>query len=154
MAKSDTDRLSKSRLVHTIGVVPAKAAGIGGEWPAVRQICRVRRWRQRKANGKWQEPQGETVYLITSLAACEASPQALLQINRGHWDIEIMHTNKDVILGEDGYTNRLGNAPRNVFSLTSFALKILKPISPSLTRAMEHFQDDRNRAIRLFSDFH
>ena len=51
-------------------------------------------------------------------------PRALLEINRGLWGIEIMHRNKDVILGEDGYTNRLGNAPRNIFSLTGFVLKI------------------------------
>ena len=32
-------------------------------------------------------------------------------------------------------------------------LKILKSVAPSPTRAIEHFQDDRNRAIRLFSGF-
>jgi hypothetical protein len=40
-----------------------------------------------------------------------------------------MHRNKDVILGEDGYTNRCDNAPRNIFSLTGFVLKILKFVS-------------------------
>ena len=34
---------------------------------------------------------------------------------RDHWRIEIMHRNKDVILGEDGYTNCCDNAPRNIF---------------------------------------
>jgi len=62
-----------------------------------------------------------------------------------------MHRNKDVILGEDGYTNRSDNAPRNIFSLIGFALKILKSVSPSPTRAIEQFQDDRNKALRLFS---
>jgi hypothetical protein len=101
-----------------------------------------------------QSPQQEIVYLVTSLAPCQASPKALLQFNRQHWGIEIMHCDKVVILGEDGYTNRLDNAPSNVFSLIGFALRILKAISPSTTRAIEHFQDNRNRAIRLFSDFH
>jgi hypothetical protein len=62
-------------------------------------VCRVTRWRQRKVNGKWQQPQAEIVYLITSLTACEASPKALLQINRDHWSVEIMHRDKDVTLG-------------------------------------------------------
>ena len=62
-----------------------------------------------------------------------------------------MHRNKYVILGEDGYTNRSDNAPRNIFSLIGFALKILKSVSPSPTRAIEQFQDDRNKALRLFS---
>jgi hypothetical protein len=62
-----------------------------------------------------------------------------------------MHRNKDVILGEDGYTNRSDDAPRNIFSLIGFALKILKSVSPSPTRAIEQFQDDRNKALRLFA---
>ena len=134
-------------------MLPAEAAGIEREWPTVRQICRVRRWRQVKKNGVWQPPQHEVVHLISSLTAA-TSPQALLRINRDHWGIEIMHRNKDVILGEDGYTNRCDNAPRNIFSLTGFVLKILKSVLSSPTRAIERFQDDRNRAIRLFSGFY
>ena len=138
---------------RTIDVLPAKAAGIADEWPTVQQICRLRRSRQIKKNGQWQEAQ-ETVYLITSLSPACASPQAILQTNRDHWGIEIMHRNKDVFLGEDGYTNRCDNAPRNIFSLTGFVLKILKSVSSSPTRAIERFQDDRNRAIRLVSGFY
>ena len=86
-----------------------------------------------------------------SLPAGEAAPKALLCANRGHWGIEIMHRNKDVILDEDGYTNRSDNAPRNIFSLIGFALKILKSVSSSPTRAIEQFQDDWNKALRLFA---
>jgi len=46
------------------------------------------------------------------------------------------------------------NAPRNIFSLTGFVLKILKFIAHSPTRAIEHLQDNKNRAIRLLSGFH
>jgi predicted transposase YbfD/YdcC len=100
---------------------------------------------------QWKDPEEEVVYLIASLPAGETAPEALLCANRGHWGIEIMHRNKDVILGEDGYTNRSDNAPRNIFSLIGFALNILKSVSPSPTRAIEQFQDDRNKALRLFS---
>jgi len=62
-----------------------------------------------------------------------------------------MHQNKDVILGEDAYTNRSDNAPRNIFSLIGFALKILKSVAPLPTRSIKQFQDDRNKALRLFS---
>jgi predicted transposase YbfD/YdcC len=132
-------------------VLPASAAGIEKDWPSVKQICRVTRFRQRMKNCEWEDPGIEVAYLITSLAASEASPEALLRANRGHWAIEIMHRNKDVIPGEDGYTNRSDNAPRNIFSIIGFALKILKSISPSPTRAIEQFQDDREKALRLFS---
>jgi predicted transposase YbfD/YdcC len=107
-----------------IDVLPATAAGIKDEWPGVSQIIRIGRSRQYRKNGIWQEPETETVYLITSMKATGTSPQALLALNREHWGIEIMHRDKDVILGEDGYTNRLDNAPRNVFSLLSLVRKI------------------------------
>lgn len=136
---------------RSIEVLPAKAAGIEKEWPTVESICRVTRFRQGKKNGEWKNPEKEVVYLIASLPASEAAPEALLSANRGHWGVEIMHRNKDVILGEDGYTNRSDNAPRNIFSLIGFALKVLKSVSNSPTRAIERFQDDRNKALRLFS---
>ncbi|MGI8570877.1 MAG: hypothetical protein ACR2KT_18460 [Methylocella sp.] len=47
--------------------------------------------------------------------------------------LEIMQRSKDVILGEDGTTNRSDNAPRNVFSLASFVRKILKPVSRAMS---------------------
>jgi hypothetical protein len=58
-----------------------------------------------------------------------------MSANRGHWGIEITHRNKDVILGEDRHNNKSDNAPRNIFSLIGFALKILKTVPPSPTRA-------------------
>ena len=66
-----------------------------------------------------------------------------------------MHRNKDVILGEDGYTNCCDNAPLKHFlphRLRSQNPEIRGTLTP--TRAIEHFQDDRNRAIRLFSGFY
>ncbi len=131
-------------------MLPAQAAGITQDWPTVSQICRVTRSRQRRVKGVWQEQQ-ETAYLITSLTKDEAAPEYLLNLNRKHWGIEIMHRNKDVMLGEDGYSNRLDNAPRNVFSLTGFALKLLRWVSPSPTRAIEYFQDNRSRATQMIA---
>ena len=136
---------------RSIDVLPAQAAGIQDDWPGVKHICRVRRSRQSKKLGAWKPPEEEAVYLIASLPAAEAAPEALLSLNRAHWGIEIMHRNKDVILGEDGYTNRSGNAPRNIFTLLAFSLKVLKSISPSPTRAIEQFQDDRSKVLRLFT---
>lgn len=134
-------------------MLPAIAAGIGDIWPTARQICRLTRSRRRK-NGGVRGETTETVYLITSLTTRKASPQMLLELSRSHWGIEVMHRHKDFTLGEDGYTNRLDHAPRNISSILAFALRILKTVSPSPTRAIEHFQDNRNRAIRLFKAVH
>lgn len=47
-----------------------------------------------------------------------------------------------------------GHAYRNISSILTFALRILKVVLPSPTRAIEHFQDNRNRAIQLFRPVH
>ena len=84
---------------------------------------------------------------IASLPTGETAPEALLCANRGHWGIEITHRNKDAILGEDCYTNRCGNAPRNIFSLIGIALNILKSTSPSPTRPFACSQVDPPRLL-------
>jgi hypothetical protein len=134
-----------------IDVLPVEATGLQDEWPTARQVCRVRRIIQRKKKGVWQPPTEKIVYLITSLPMTEASPQDLLTLNRDHWGIEIMHRNKDVTLGEDTYTNRKDNAPHAIFILNNLVLAILQTISTSPTKAIEAFQDNRNKALRLFS---
>lgn len=75
-------------------------------------------------------------------------------LDLSHWGIKVIHRYKDFTLGEDGYTNRPGHAPRNISSIFAFALRILKTVSPSPTRTIEHFQDNRKRAIRLFKPVH
>ncbi len=136
---------------RSIDVLPAFAAGIEQDWPSVTHVCRVTRVRQVKKNSQWKEAETEIVYLIARLPDGEVPPETLLAINRGHWGIEIIHRDKDVALGEDGYANRSDDAPQNIFSLTGFTLNILKSISPSPTRAIEQFQDDRHNALRMFN---
>lgn len=62
-----------------------------------------------------------------------------------------MHRNKDVFLAKDRYTNRKDNAPHAIFILNNLVLALGKTISPSPTKALEYFQDNRNRAINLCS---
>jgi predicted transposase YbfD/YdcC len=139
--------------IRRIDVLPAEAADIGATWPLVAQVCRVTRIRQTLRNGQWHET-SETAWLITSLAAHDATPARLLEINRDHWGIEVMHRHKDFTLREDGYTNRCDHAPRNVSSILAFALGILKTVSHSPTRAIEHFQNRRSRSLNLVERFH
>ena len=48
-----------------------------------------------------------------------------------------MHRDKDVVLGEDHYTNRLDYAPQNGFTLLSAVRTVLKSINKSVTIAIE-----------------
>ncbi len=119
-------------------------------WPSVRTITRIERQREHVRAGRIVKTETETTYLITSLA--QPDPECILRLNRRHWQIEAMHRDKDVTLGEDGYTNRSGHAPRNIFTLNSAARTLLKRISRSPTRAIEMVQDNRQKAIRFVSD--
>ena len=75
-------------------------------------------------------------------------PNRVLALNPAYWRIKIMHRDKDVIPGEDQYTNRLDHAPRNIFTRRGATRTLLKRITKSPTRAIEAVQDNRNKAIR------
>lgn len=69
------------------------------DWPYLQQVFKLER---RRALGVTGEIQTEIVYGVTSLTAQAASPQRLLELNRGHWGIENgLHYRRDVTLRED-----------------------------------------------------
>jgi predicted transposase YbfD/YdcC len=116
-------------------------------WPTIWRIARVTRNRQHVRVGNMTKNDTETTDLISSLDT--ATPETILRLKRNHWQIEIMHRDKDVTMGEDRYTNRSDHAPRNIFALTGAAITLLKHISKSPTRAIELVQDNRAEAIAL-----
>lgn len=119
-------------------------------WHTVSSIARISRHREHVRQGQTVKSETETIYLISSLEAPD--PRCVLQLNRNHWKIEVMHRDKDVILGEDRYTNRSGHAPRNIFTLNSAARTLLKRIARSPTKAIEMAQENRQKTVRLISD--
>ena len=118
-------------------------------WPTISTIARVTRNRQHVRAGNVTKSETETTYLISSIKA--PTPESILKLNRNHWQIEIMHRDKDVTFGEDRYTNRSDYAPQNIFTLTSGALTLLKRIAKSPTRAIELVQDNRAKTIKLIT---
>lgn len=84
-----------------------------------------------------------------------ALPRDLLGLNRDHWSIENhLHRNKDVTLGEDWRTNNKGYAPENISLLGDMALSVFKTVSKSPRKALEYFQDNKNRAIKAITGFY
>ena len=125
-------------------------------YPGVRQIARVTRYREPLNKGpddagKGEKDYTETVYLITSLDAGAASPQELLRLNRGHWTVEnLNHRQRDCVYGEDACLTRTGHGPANRASLNNIALAVVfanRREAESLAETRRRLQLDRREAI-------
>lgn len=81
----------------------------------------------------WREHRGsvthsvETAYGVTSLKKEQASAKRLLQLNRGHWEIENrVHYVRDVTYDEDRCRIRTDNGPRVMASIRNLAIGIAR----------------------------
>ncbi len=93
------------------------------DWPDVEQVFRLERWVREVRTGKETR---EVVYGVTSLTAAEASPQRLLELVRGHWQIENgLHYRRDETMREDAYHIRRGHAPEAMAILNNLVLGLL-----------------------------
>lgn len=90
-------------------------------WPHLAQVFRHERTWQEKGITK-----SEVCYGITSLPASIANADRLLQLKRGHWQIENCdHYVKDVTMGEDRSLIHLGNGPSAMAIFRDLALSLL-----------------------------
>jgi len=69
----------------------------------------------------------EIVYGITNLKPEQASPSTLLEIVRGHWEIENrLHHVRDVTFDEDRSQIRKGSGPHVMASLRNLAINLFR----------------------------
>jgi len=67
----------------------------------------------------------EIAYGLTSLGVDRASPQRLLELNRGHWEIENrVHYVRDVSFDEDRSRVRAGTGARLMASIRNLVISI------------------------------
>lgn len=92
-------------------------------FPHVGQTFRIERECVNKKTGKRSL---EVALGITSRTPQEASPQRVLEVNRGHWAIESVHYIIDWNFDEDRGRARTGFGPENLTRLRRFAVGILK----------------------------
>jgi predicted transposase YbfD/YdcC len=87
----------------------------------------------------------ELAYGITSRPTSQASPERLLQINRGHGCIENRcHYILDEVLGEDRSRIRKGNGAENVSRLRRFAVgHVLSKAGKGVAKTMRALNSDR-----------
>lgn len=93
------------------------------QWPSLRSLAMVRRYR-RETNEDAGQESVQTAYYITSL---EADSATVLDASRTHWSIENgLHWTLDVAFREDDCRVRTGNGPENLASVRQLALGLLK----------------------------
>jgi predicted transposase YbfD/YdcC len=93
------------------------------DFPHIRQAFMIKRESICK---KTEKVSGETIYGITSQAACQSSPEAILADNRGHWGVESCHWMIDWNYDEDRSHIRTGFGPENITRLRRFSIGLLK----------------------------
>ena len=116
--------------------------------PHRRVAFRIERERRIRTTGKVQH---ETVHGLTSLPARWATPEAVLELVRGHRSIENrLHHVRDVSCGEDQCRVRTGHLPRNLACLTSLAVSIVRIQGrfDHLPQAHRHYARRPHHAVR------
>jgi predicted transposase YbfD/YdcC len=95
----------------------------------------------------------EIVYLITTLAPSKASPERLLELNRGHWSIENRsHYVRDVTFGEDRSRLRTGHAPQILAAFRNLAITLIHRYGSCHIKATRrHFASCPLEALALLS---
>jgi predicted transposase YbfD/YdcC len=68
----------------------------------------------------------EAVTGITSLTSAKAGPDALLNHNRGHWGIEVLHNIRDMTFKEDASKIRTGAAPQVLAAIRNIGIFVLE----------------------------
>ena len=98
-----------------------------------------------------QHLRSEVVYGVTSLSREKASPERLLALVRGHWEIEnSLHYIRDVVFGEDKSTTRKGAAPRVMATLRNLVTNIFRLTKrTAIAEALRHFSWKPSRSIAL-----
>lgn len=87
------------------------------------QVLRIERKVDEVRAGKVIKHTEETVFAVTSLLPEEAGPERLLQIIRGHWNIENgQHYRRDRTQDEDRCTVRETNSARVLSLVRSLAI--------------------------------
>jgi predicted transposase YbfD/YdcC len=132
--------------VRTIKVSSEMNAYLASSWPFLSQVAQLTR-----TVTKAGQTTTEVVYLITTLSATAASPQRLLELNRGHWSIENrIHYVRDVTFGEDRSRLRTGNAPQIMAALRNLAITLIhRSGSRHIRVSRRHFASCPHEALAL-----
>jgi len=108
------------------------------EFPCHQQVMRIERITEILKSGKQRH---EVVFGITSLSPEQASPERLLELNRGHWSIEnSLHYVRDTTFDEDRSQIRTKTAPQVMATLRNLTISLLRLNSfTNIASGLRHF---------------
>jgi predicted transposase YbfD/YdcC len=140
------DRRRGRTEIRTIKGSHEMNAYLAPSWPFVAHVAQLTR-----TVTKAGKTSTEVVSLITTLPPAKASPQRLLELNRGHWAIENgSHYVRDVTFGEDRSRLRTGHAPHILAALRNLAITLIHRSGSSHIRAARcHFASCPQQALAL-----
>jgi predicted transposase YbfD/YdcC len=123
-AEAQTIDLQRGRKeIRHIKVTSALTDYLQPDWPGVAQVAQLTRTVTTKKTGKTTI---EIVYVLSTLARQQASPQRLLELVRGHWSIEnSSHYVRDVTFQEDRSRLRTGHAPQILAALRNLVITLI-----------------------------
>jgi predicted transposase YbfD/YdcC len=118
------------------------------DFPFCGQVACIERHTENLKTGKIRS---ETAYLITSLSPRKASPEQLLDLNRGHWNIENKsHYVRDVTFDEDRSQIRTKTGPRMMAILRNLAISLLRLADyTNIAAAVRHMAAKPHLALQL-----
>jgi predicted transposase YbfD/YdcC len=118
------------------------------DFPRVGQAFVIERHVTEKKTGATSR---EIAYGLTSRTPAQASPQRVLQVNRGHWVIENgCHYILDWNYDEDRSRIRTGYGPENITRLRRFAIGVIKSHG---ARSVAQKMRQLTRNVRLVFDY-
>jgi predicted transposase YbfD/YdcC len=132
--------------VRTIKVSTEMNAYLAPGFPFIAQVAQLTR-----TVTKTGKTTTEVVDLITPLSPSKASPERLLDLNRGHWSIvNRSHSVRDVSFGEDRSRLRTGDAPQIMAAFRNLAITLIHRFGSSQIRATRrHFASCPQEALAL-----
>ena len=141
---STTDRHRGRLEVRQIKVSTELTAYLSARWRHLQQVAELTR--TVTCQGKTTQ---EVLSLITDLTPHQASPQRLLQVNRGHWHIENrLHYVRDVGFGEDRSRLRSGNAPQVLAAVRNLVITLIHRFgSPHIAVSRRYFAYHPEQAL-------
>jgi predicted transposase YbfD/YdcC len=123
------------------------------DFPYVQQVFFIKRtttdWDGHLVAGR--KTTEELVVGVTSLAEAEASPERLLSLNRGEWEIENrLHHVRDMTYDEDRSQVRKGNRPQVMAGIRNLAISLVRLAgAESIAAATRYLGRQLERPLRL-----